>query len=213
MVTDLSNMPSLQVPQPVHCTYRFLRSVRDLGPARPAGTAAKVVGWGSCDDVPEQRVLVRGPDVGKPSTSIETRAGHGGVSACPVHIAQARQWTSTELDVSACPVDIADAERCDAVITVDVGIGPRRDSYVQDIGVALAALGLNQEEDEKNKDAETRPPANPIRQEGSEQTTRRFDPRALLLPRAGRFASEGDGTMSRRPASCQASRPRRAGAT
>jgi len=56
------------------------------------------------------------------------------------------------MDVSNCPADIADAERCDTVITVEVGIGPRRDRYVQDIGVALAALDLNQEEDEENED-------------------------------------------------------------
>jgi hypothetical protein len=81
-------------------------------------------GRSTLDDIREREIRVTARDVGRPVARAWAWAGEGDMSASLVHISS--------------------AERCDAVGIVGIGIVPRRDDGVQDVGGGLDAQGLEE---------------------------------------------------------------------
>jgi hypothetical protein len=90
-------------------------------------------GWTTRDDIGECGILVTARDVGRPGASAWAWAREGDVSASVAHI--------------------GGAERCDAVAIVGIGIVPRRDNGVQDVGGGLDAQGLEEKQGEYDQRA------------------------------------------------------------
>jgi len=83
------------------------------------------------DHIRERGILVTARDVGRPAASAWAWAGDGDVSVSLVHIGS--------------------AERCDVVVSI--GIVPRRDDRVQDVGGVLDAHGLDEKKGEYDQRA------------------------------------------------------------
>ena len=101
-----------------------------LRPTRRSNIQRRCVsdGRSTRGDIQERGILVMARDVRRPPASAWAWAGEGGVPASLVYIGS--------------------AERCDAVAIVGIGIVPRRDDSVQDVGGGLDAQGLEEKKGE-----------------------------------------------------------------